>query len=413
MNKKIQLCLGALCFVVMLCFMANKPALAEFSIPGFELVYTAPVETTLQTEDLRGPTEVWVEMIDGAKKSIDFGQMYASGKEGEEGDRLNQVMERMEAAANRGVKIRFLLEKKTQKASIPETIERLKKMKGLELRYLDYAKLGGGIIHAKYITVDSGKAAYIGSQNFDWRALKHIHETGLRITDKKIARQVQEIFNFDWRASGLLSKGKKVKPLRSKSILGNEKAAAYLVASPNAFDPPGVGNSEAELPRLLAGAQKEVRIQLLDYSPTSYSHTYYALIDTAVRDAYYRGVKIKLMVSHWNQAKPEIDYLKSLAVLPGLEVKIVTLPEAKVGFIPYGRVNHSKIMTIDDKIAWVGTSNWTGGYLDNSRNMEVVIRNEKMAKRLAALHEQMWASAYAKAVDVNKDYPKPSKGKKE
>ncbi|HZV64939.1 MAG TPA: phospholipase, partial [Telluria sp.] len=62
------------------------------------------------------------------------------------------------------------------------------------------------------------------------------------------------------------------------------------------------------------------------------------------------------------------------------------------------------------KLAWVGTSNWTGGYLDKSRNLEIVLRNEKMAQRIAALHEQTWSSPYAQPLDIQKTYPKPSKG---
>jgi hypothetical protein len=67
-------------------------------------------------------------------------------------------------------------------------------------------------------------------------------------------------------------------------------------------------------------------------------------------------------------------------------------------------------MSIDGRLAWVGTSNWAGGYFDKSRNLEVVLRNEKMAQRLAAMHEQAWSSAYAETLDVSKDYPKPNKG---
>jgi phosphatidylserine/phosphatidylglycerophosphate/cardiolipin synthase-like enzyme len=121
-------------------------------------------------------------------------------------------------------------------------------------------------------------------------------------------------------------------------------------------------------------------------------------------------VKIKLLVSHWNQSKPGIDYLKSLSVLPGVEVKIATIPEAKEGKIPFARVNHSKFMVIDNKIAWVGTSNWTGGYLDKLRNVEIVVKDDKLAQRLAKLHAQLWDSSYAAKIDIAKDYPKPNKG---
>jgi phosphatidylserine/phosphatidylglycerophosphate/cardiolipin synthase-like enzyme len=101
-------------------------------------------------------------------------------------------------------------------------------------------------------------------------------------------------------------------------------------------------------------------------------------------------------------------YMKSLAMLPNVEIRLVTIPVAKVGPIPFARLTHSKTMSIDGKIAWVGTSNWSGGYLDNSRNLELVMRNDKMAARVAATHEQMWSSVYAAPLDINKDYA-PSK----
>ncbi|MGH8394116.1 MAG: phospholipase D-like domain-containing protein, partial [Pseudomonas sp.] len=100
-----------------------------------------------------------------------------------------------------------------------------------------------------------------------------------------------------------------------------------------------------------------------------------------------------------------------LAVLPNVEVKIVTLPEARQGFIPYARVIHSKTMEIDGQVAWVGTSNWLGGYFDNSRNLEVVMRSEAMAKRVGDLHEQLWNGPYAKALDATSEYPEPHPGK--
>lgn len=388
------------------------PAHAEFSIPGYELVHTVPHETTLATPDLREPLQVWSEMFDAAREEIDLGQFYVAAKPGEAFDK---VIDRLTAAGQRGVKIRFLMEEKGKFASNIATIEQLERIPNLTFRYLDYSKLtGNGIIHAKYLLVD-GKAAYVGSQNFDWRAFAHIHETGLRITDSVVVRQLQQIFEIDWHAQELISQGKPVLPLNRTVVIANDNQAAYLVASPNAFNPDGVGDSETELQRLLAAATSEVKVQLLDYAPLSYgqnhTHPYYAVIDNAIRAALARGVKIQLMVSNWNTDKPAIDYLKSLALLPGMQIKIVTLPQASTGFIPFSRVIHSKMMSIDGQVAWIGTSNWSGGYLDKSRNLEIVLRNQKMAKRIADLHQQTWDSAYAQPIDVMKIYAPPKKGK--
>ena len=386
-------------------------ARADFAIPGYELVLTTPVETALSNPDLRDAATVWSELFDNAKKDIAIGQFYAVVREG---SAFEKVVERLEAAGKRGVKIRFLLDKKGVNLSEEPTIARLKAIPNLELRILDYNQLtGNGIIHAKYLVVD-GAAAFIGSQNFDWRSFSHIHETGLRITDTKVVRQVQSIFEQDWNAQARQARGLRVPEVGTASFSANYAPDAFLVASPYAYNPQGVADSERALPALLGEAQSEVRVQLLDYAPLSYgakgTRPYYPVVDNAVRAAAQRGVKIKLMVSHWNTEAPAIAYLKSLAMLPNVEIKIVTLPTASTGFIPFARVIHSKTMSIDGKTAWVGTSNWAGGYFDLSRNLEVVMRNEKMAQRIAALHEQLWDSPYAAPLDVNRNYPKPSKG---
>jgi phosphatidylserine/phosphatidylglycerophosphate/cardiolipin synthase-like enzyme len=386
-------------------------ARADFSIPGYELVQTAPAETTLSSADLRNPVAVWSELFDGAKKEIVISQFYAVNQVGAPFDK---VVERLTAAGKRGVKIRFLLEQKGVNLSEASTLEQLKHIPNLDFRIIDYSKVtGSGIIHAKYLAVDA-RAAFIGSQNFDWRSFTHIHETGLLITDPVVVAQVQAIFEQDWKAQAQIAAGIAVTQPERGASAPSLAANAFLVASPAAFNPAGVADSEAALPALLAEAKSEVRVQVLDYVPLSYgpnrTRPYYAVIDDAIRSAAARGVKIKLMVSNWNTEKPGIAYLKSLALVPNVEIRIVTIAPAASGFIPFARVIHSKTMSIDGKLAWIGTSNWSGGYFDKSRNLEVVLRNEAMAKRLAALHEQAWSSPYAQPIDINKDYPRPVKG---
>ncbi len=188
----------------------------------------------------------------------------------------------------------------------------------------------------------------------------------------------------------------------------------YLVASPRAYNPAGVIDSQVELPRLLATAKQQVRVQVMDYAPLSYgperSRPYYAVIDNALRSAAARGVKIELMVANWNTKKPDIAWLKSLSVVPNVQIKIVTIPPASSGFIPFARVIHSKIMTIDGETAWIGTSNWTGGYLDNSRNLELVLHNPLMSQRVDKLYSQLWNSVYAEPLKLDYDYPTPKPG---
>ena len=185
-------------------------------------------------------------------------------------------------------------------------------------------------------------------------------------------------------------------------------------SSPRDWNPPGVRDAQAVLPRLLDSATQRIRVQVMEYAPLSYgpgkTRPFYPVIDNALRRAAARGVKVELMVADWNTGMPAIAWLKSLALVPNVQIKIVTIPPASGGFIPYARVVHSKIMTIDGRLGWVGTSNWSGGYFDNSRNLELVMNNEAMAARLDGLYQQLWESAFAAPLRIEYDYPTPKPG---
>ncbi|WP_215776246.1 phospholipase D-like domain-containing protein [Paludibacterium sp. B53371] len=383
-------------------------AQADFTIPGYELVHTAPVGAGLDTPDLRDPATVWRQMIDAAQHEIVLAQFYAVSQPG---SKLEQVIASLDAAGRRGVNIRFLMEAKSQFATDPATVARLQQIPHLTFRTLDWAKVSGsGIIHAKYLIVD-GKTAYVGSQNFDWRSLEHIHETGLKIDDAAMVDRLQRIFEHDWRAQQQVAAGEPVPPLRTGVPAIDLKQPALLLASPNNWDPDGVADTESTLTALMAEARHEIRIQLLDYLPLTFDkpRRYYPLFDNAIRDALARGVRVKLMLSDWNAESPGIDYLKSLSVLPGMEIRLVKLPLAASGCIPFARVIHTKSMEIDGQIAWLGTSNWSGGYVDHSRNLEIVLRNPAMAERIATLHAQTWNSPYTSVVIPGKTYPRVNK----
>lgn len=393
--------------------MLSATAAAAVQIPGYELVYTAPAETQLQNADLSNTAEVWQQMFDKAQHSIDIEQFYVANQSG---SALDTVIKHLKAAAARGVKIRFLMEEKGVKISTEETLAELRAIPNLTLRILPYDKLSGGIVHAKYMVID-GQEGFIGSQNFDWRALEHIHETGLRISDEPVVKQMQAIFEQDWQAQALLAENKPVPVLDSSKDDGELTLPTgnYLVASPRAYNPAGVLDSQVVLPKLLAEAKQRVRVQVMDYAPLSFgpgrTRPYYAVIDNALRSAAARGVKVELMVADWNAKQPDINYLKSLALVPNVQIKVVHIPAAKTGFIPFARVIHSKIMTIDNNLAWVGTSNWTGGYLDNSRNLEVVLQHTPITARLDALYSQLWDSAYAEPLKIDYEYPALHPGK--
>ncbi|MFY0526701.1 phospholipase D-like domain-containing protein [Archangium gephyra] len=148
-----------------------RAAAPEAALPGLVLVESSPVETTLDHADIPDAHEVWPEMVNGAARTLDVAQFYVSNAPG---SRLEKVIQAVEAAADRGVKVRVLADEKFYK-TYPETLERLAKRPGIEMRRVDLGKAMGGVLHAKYFVVD-GREAFLGSQNFDWRSLEHIQE---------------------------------------------------------------------------------------------------------------------------------------------------------------------------------------------------------------------------------------------
>jgi phosphatidylserine/phosphatidylglycerophosphate/cardiolipin synthase-like enzyme len=136
-------------------------------------------------------------MVNGATRSIDLAEFYLSNAPG---SRLETVIQALEAAADRGVKVRVLAEEKFAK-TYPETLERLAKRPGITVRRMDTAASMGGVLHAKYFVVD-GREAYLGSQNFDWRSLEHIQELGLRVRVPGVVRALADVFEQDWALAG-------------------------------------------------------------------------------------------------------------------------------------------------------------------------------------------------------------------
>lgn len=376
--------------------------------PDLVLVESSPVETPLDHADIPDAHVVWPEMVNGATKTVDVAQFYVSNAPG---SRLEPVIQALEAAADRGVKVRVLAEEKFYK-QYPETLERLAKRPGIEMRRLDTAALlGSGVLHAKYFVVD-GREAYLGSQNFDWRALEHIQELGLRIRVPEVVRSLTDIFELDW---ALARGGTVPAPSPDKQVGGPFPARVEggtvrvtPAHSPQGYLPdPGTW----DLPKLVAlidGAKRSVRVQLLTYRAKGRDGSTFPELEDALKRAVARGVKVELLLADWGKRKGTIEGLQELQAPPGLTVKLVTIPQWSGGFIPFARVVHAKYMVVDGERAWLGTSNWERDYFTKSRNVGLVVEGEAFARQLERFFADTWTSPYAAEVDPKATYTAPN-----
>lgn len=380
--------------------LACAAFLAAAAPADFEVVTSIPVETSISAAGTRPAAEVWPEMIRGARRSLDIAEFYLSGAAGEA---LDPVVEAVLAAGRRGVRVRILSDA-SMAGTYPETLARLQGRPGIETRLFDWKKRTGGILHAKYFIVDDGQA-FVGSQNFDWRALAHIHETGLVICDRRLVKALRLLFQADWQFSG---GDEAAYGMLAKQPPERFAGDAFLVASPAAFNPPGVGDALGTLIAILDRAQRRVAVQLLSYSVSGpRGEGGFVLIDQALRRAAGRGVRVSLLVSDWNLRAAQAAGLKGLARVPGIEVRFAVIPPARRGFIPFARVVHSKVMRVDEDLCWLGTSNWGHDYFFRSRNVEVVLRRPDIARVLDALFLSLWNGPYVQELYPDKDYAPP------
>jgi len=389
-------------------FIGYLPAqIAGFK--NFEIVESAPVETTLDNPDVRNAHEVWLEMIGRAKRNLDLEQYYVSNEPNEP---LEDIIKAVVEAGKRGVRVRIISDAGMHK-TYPQTLDMLGKQKNIQVRLIDYRKISDGIEHAKYFIVD-GEEVFLGSQNFDWRALKHIYELGVHIADPRAAKAFADIFEIDWELSGPDAQKFKVhqEQYQIPYVLteGDETLKYYPTFSPKGFIPDESLWDEKQLVGLIDKAKEEIYFHVLTYSPAASRKEYYEVLDNALRRAAARGVKVHVMAADWSKRKPTIDYLKSLAVIPNIEVKLSTIPEWSGGFIPYARVDHSKFLVVDDHLSWIGTSNWEKSYFYNARNVGVVVENMTVNKILKKIYLNNWNSSYSYLVKPEIEYIPPKIG---
>ncbi|MBI5019927.1 MAG: hypothetical protein HZB59_00670 [Ignavibacteriales bacterium] len=394
-------------FILFIPFLIPITALRSQSNDYIELVESYPIETTLDDTSIRNTPDVWMEMIKGAKQSLDIEQFYISTQAGEP---LDAIIKEIIAASERGVRVRVIADSRMYR-TYPETIDLLKKQKNISARIIDFGKIAGGIQHAKYFIVDN-EEIFLGSQNFDWRALKHIHELGVRVRNKELAKIFGDVFEIDWNLSDtsrtkILSKSiTNKKYSRPITLIGqvNDTISLIPTMSPISAIPDSTLWDENWITKMIDLAKNEILCQFLTYSPLTRDKKYYAVLDDALRRAAVRGVKVKIIVSDWSKDHPTIDHLKSLSMVPNIEIKFSSIPEWSGGYIPFARVDHCKYLVVDSAQCWIGTSNWEKSYFYTSRNLGLCISNNSIAQKVRNIFQLSWNSHYIELIKLDIEY---------
>jgi phosphatidylserine/phosphatidylglycerophosphate/cardiolipin synthase-like enzyme len=397
-------------------FLVSFNACAQFAgYRDFEIVETPPVETNLDNADIRNAHEVWLEMINGAKKSLDLEEFYISDQKGE---LLQDVLAAIVEAGKRGVAVRIIADGNMHK-TYPQPVDSLGLNKNVSVRIIDFKKLKDGVQHAKYFIVD-GEQIYLGSQNFDWRSLKHIHELGVRIRNTEAVNIYRDIFDIDWQLA------EKNDPALVPSVVSHKQyelpisiietpgdtLTYFPTMSPKGMIVDSTLWDETNIVNLIDGAKSDVMVQVLTYSPEIRNGGFYPALDSAFRRAAARGVQVKLIVSDWSIGEHIIPHLKNLARIPNIQVKFTSIPEYSGGYVSFARVEHCKYLVVDSAKCWIGTSNWEKGYFYNLRNLGVIVQNQKINGIMKRIFFKSWDGPYSTLIKSDGVYEARKHGEK-
>ncbi|MEN8006887.1 MAG: phospholipase D-like domain-containing protein [Candidatus Krumholzibacteriota bacterium] len=391
-------------------------------------VESHPAETPLDLPDLEQAADVWPRVIDQTSARFRVASFYYSrigdGQDAQAPadtpDHLSPILEGLAAAAGNGVRVQMMADGKFQK-TYPEVPAWFATVPGAESRILDAEGHWGGVLHAKYFISDDD-LLFVGSQNWDWRALDQIHELGVLVRHRELAADLGRVFDMDWELAGAEAPPQPTGEIsdpaqgRLEDFPGypvvtahGDTVRALLAASPAQALPAGVPWDLPLMVEMIDAARDSVHLQLLSYGVTDREKRLFDDLDSALRRASVRGVEVRIILSNWSKSRYSLPWIKSLAVLPRVEVRFTNIPEYSRGFIPFARVEHAKFLTVDGNALWIGTSNWSRGYFFDSRNISLFFNGRGATRDPDRFFNLSWHGPYAETVDPAADYAPPKR----
>jgi len=401
--------------------LASLASCATADPGAVEFVESWPEHTPYDLPDLRDAADVWAEVLGGAETRIDLAGFYFSRKgDGRDAggpdsapDLLLPVLERIAEAAGRGVAVRCLADARFAEnyAEVPTWLGGLD---GAETRIFDVQPHWGGVLHAKYFLVD-GSRFFIGSQNFDWRALGQIRELGVLVDHEGLAADLRRVYDLDWDLAGggeaAVAEPAEIPladlPRHQLRTAAGDGIEALVTASPRRGLPPGIPWDLPLLVELIDSARDSVHVQLLNYGVTDREKRVFDDLDRALRRAAVRGAQVRILLSNWAKSRYALPWVKGLALLPNIEVRFTNIPEHPDGFIPFARVEHAKYLTVDGRACWIGTSNWSRDYFHGSRNVGLVLLGEGATRDPDRFFARGWHGPYTEIVEPCGEYAPP------
>uniref|UniRef100_I3K2H2 Phospholipase D family member 4 n=1 Tax=Oreochromis niloticus TaxID=8128 RepID=I3K2H2_ORENI len=336
------------------------------------------------------------------------------------------ILKELEELPSRNVTVRVITSVPTVRTN--STDLEILKQKGVHVRKVDFGRLANGVLHSKFWIVDR-KHVFIGSANMDWRALTQVKELGVVIYNcSSLAKDLRKIFQSYWVMGQPNSSLPQPWPAKYNTDINkqhpllvkenNISSQLYVAASPPSFCPPSRTQDLDAILSIIFGAQHYVDVSVMEYFPTTRfdkPRRYWPVIEDAIKTAAFeRKVHIRMLISCGRDSDPDmLPFLQSLASFDSpqqhisIQIKLYIVPVANQSDIPFSRVNHNKYM-VTDKVAYIGTSNWSGDYFLTTAGVGLVVsqhasqpemKNTTLYSQLKAVFNRDWHSEFAVVLD--------------
>ncbi|XP_077398057.1 5'-3' exonuclease PLD3 isoform X1 [Festucalex cinctus] len=391
------------------------------------LVESIPVGVRFNSSDPSHASvyQAWLQLMAQARSSVDIASFYwtltnrDTGTHEPTADQGENVLENL-AELSGSLSVRIAVSA-PQRGQPTEDLRRLN-ASGAAIRMVKMQELTSGVLHTKFWVVDK-KHIYIGSANMDWRSLTQVKELGVLVSNCScLASDLGKIFEAYW----FLGESKSIpspwpssfstlynKETPLQLTLNNTPSRVYLTSSPLSLCAAGRTSDLESILNVMEDARSFIYIAVMNYMPTmefSHPRRYWADIDTQLRRvAYEKHVRVRLLISCWSNTPPAMfPFLKSLASVYephnklDIQVRLFVVPaSAEQKRIPFARVNHNKYM-VTDRVAYIGTSNWSGDYFVNTAGSALVVNQtassspeRSVQSQLRDVFQRDWNSDYS------------------
>ncbi|XP_068601299.1 5'-3' exonuclease PLD3 [Brachionichthys hirsutus] len=377
--------------------------------------------------------QTWLNLMGEARSSIDIASFYWTLTNSDTGTHEPTALQGetiLKTLAGLSGTLSVRIAVNAPQAGQPQDDLRLLNDSGADIRTVDVRSLTSGVLHTKFWVVDK-KHIYIGSANMDWRSLTQVKELGAAVYNCScLAADLSKIFEAYWFLgesqsipspwpTSFSTPFNKDTPLQLP--LNSTPSHVYLSSSPPSFCAAGRTSDIRSILSVMEDARSFIYVAVMNYLPTTeFTHPrrYWADIDNQLRRvAFERRVKVRLLISCWANTQPAmLPFLKSLASLHDpkskldIRVRLFVVPASpRQKQIPFARVNHNKYM-VTDKVAYIGTSNWSGDYFMNTAGSALVVNQTAsqsleptVQSQLRAVFERDWNSNYSSPVTQQSD----------